>query len=188
MTGYYVDMITPLQTIPQKFNEWITSEICEGGLLEEIDQYCTTYRTAGSVQSYEIWVKKEDWSIDSENSSFTRGDSYLVIDYPFTVAIIVDMIDEETSEDKAIQLQAKTIMSILKNYNPLIFDSQDDGFINYFSINEGYNDGSLEALNREDDVIIKGFNISFSITIDWLECYRKHEIEQETNNGGTDNG
>lgn len=173
MTGYYVDMETPLQRIPQKFSEWITSEICENGLLEEIDQYCQTFRTEGSVLSYEIWVKKEDWRI--EGQTFTRGGTFATIEYPFTVAIIVDMTDEETSENKAIQLQAKTIMSIMKNYTPTIFDSIDDGFINYFTITDGYNDGSLNAINREDDVIIKGFYISFNIDIHWLECYYRYE-------------
>jgi len=186
MSGYYVDMVTPLQLIPEKFSEWITSEICEGGLLEEIDKYCQTFRTEGSVLSYEIWVKKEDWQIVPESRTFSRGDSRATIEYPFTVAIIVDMIDEETSETKAIQLQAKTIMSILKNYTPHIFPTLDDGYINYFTITDGYNDGSLDAINREDDVIIKGFNISFNIDINWLECYYKHE--QEVENGGNDNG
>lgn len=184
MTGYYVDMVTPLQRIPEKFSEWITQEICEGGLLEEIDQYCQTFRTEGSVQSHEIWVKKEDWRIENESSTFSKGDSYTILEYPFTVAIIVDMLDEETSENKAIQLQAKTIMSILKNYDPLIFDSQSDGWINYFTIRDGYNDGSLDAINRDDDVIIKGFNISLNITVEWLECYYRHERELENLEGG----
>ena len=184
MVGYYVDMETPLQVIPKKFSNWITSEIRDGGLLEEIDQYCQTFRTQGSVQSYEIWVKKEDWHILPESQSFTRGDSYATIEYPFTVAIIVDMIDEETSEEKAIQLQAKTIMSIMKNYNPQIFDSIDDGFINFFTISDGYNDGSLDAINREDDVIIKGFNITLNIDIHWLDCYYRHQQQANNNNGG----
>lgn len=177
MTGYYVDMETPLQIIPKKFSEWIKKEICPGGLLEEIDQYCQTFRTEGSVQSYEIWVKKEDWRI--EGQTFTKGGSYANIEYPFTVAIIVDMIDEEVSEDKAIQLQAKTIMSIMKNYTPNIFETPDDGFINYFTLSDGYNDGSLDAINREDDVIIKGFYISFNIDIYWLECYYRYLRENE---------
>lgn len=181
MSGYYVDMVTPLELIPEKFSEWIKNEICTGGLLEEIDQYCQTFRTEGSVMSYEIWVKKEDWHI-LDDIAFTKGGSYATIEYPFTVAIIVDMIDEETSEKKAIQLQAKTIMSIMKNYDPNIFESMNDGFINYFKISDGYNDGSLDALNREDDVIIKGFLISFNIDIHWLECY--HRYSQENSNGG----
>lgn len=180
--GYYVDMETPLQIIPRKFSEWITSEICEGGLLEEVDKYCQTFRTEGSVLSYEIWVKKEDWVI-TDDIAFTKGNSYATITYPFSVAIVVDMIDEETSENKAIQLQAKTIMSILKNYTPLIFDTVEDGQINYFKISDGYNDGSLSAINMEDDVIIKGFYISFNIDIYWLECYYRkiRELEAEEN-------
>lgn len=179
--GYYVDMETPLQRIPEAFSKWITDEISEGGLLEEIDQYCQTFRTEGSVLSYEIWVKKEDWTITGE--AFTKGASYATLDYPFTVAIIVDMIDEETSEKKAIQLQAKTIMSIMKNYDPRIFDSMDDGYINYFTIDDGYNDGTLDALSREDDVIIKGFRVTFNIDIYWMECYYRHLQEIENDNG-----
>ena len=184
MSSYYVDMITPLQLIPEKFNEWITCEICEGGLLEEVDKYCQTFRTEGSVLSYEIWTKKEDWKLTPDTSNFTMGDSFATIEYPFTVAIIVDMIDEETSESKAIQLQAKTIMSILKNYTRNIFEDANDGYINYFTINDGYNDGSLDALNREDDVIIKGFNITFNIDIHWLECYNRYLNRMEEENNG----
>ena len=114
MTGYYVDMITPLQLIPEKFSEWITSEICENGLLEEIDNYCQTFRTEGMVQSYEIWVKKEDWYIDNETSNFTRGDSYATLMYPFTVAIIVDMVDEETSEKKSNTTSSKNNYEYIK--------------------------------------------------------------------------
>lgn len=183
MTGYYLNLETPLQRIPEKFSEWITTEITTDGLLEEIDQYCQTFRTEGSVLSYEIWVKKEDWTIDGQ--SFTKGGTEAVIEYPFTVAIIVDMTDEDTSERKAIQLQAKTIMAIMKNYDPRIFDTMGDGFINFFNIEEGYNDGTLDALNREDDVIIKGFRITFNITIYWLECYYRHmkQLEEENSNG-----
>ena len=111
--GYYVNIETPLERIPEKFSEWITKEMSEGGLLEEIDAYCQTFRTEGTVQSYEIWVRKEDWTIAEDSRTFTMGDSYATIEYPFQVAIIVDMIDEATSEKKAIQLQAKTIMSII---------------------------------------------------------------------------
>lgn len=179
--GYYVNLETPLERIPSKFSEWITSEICEDGLLEEIDQYCQTFRTEGTVQSYEIWVRKLDWTIDEASRTFTMGDSYATIEYPFEVAVIVDMTDEDTSEKKAIQLQAKTIMSIMKNYDPRIFESIEDGNINYFTIETGYNDGSINPLNREDDVIIKGFRITFNIDIYWLECYRRAQMENNIN-------
>ncbi|WP_323736275.1 hypothetical protein PXD04_10390 [Methanosphaera sp. ISO3-F5] len=186
MSGYYVDMVTPLQLIPETFSNWITSEIREGGLLEEIDAYCQTFRTEGTVQSHEIWVHKENWQINDETRTFTMGDSYVTMDYPFTVAIIVDMIDEDTSERKAIQLQAKTIMAIMKNYQRNIFETERDGFINYFVIDEGYNDGYLDAINREDDVIIKGFRITFNIDIYWLECYYRRQKQLE--GGTTENG
>lgn len=182
--SYYLDMITPLETIPRVFSEWITSEICDGGLLEEIDMYCQTFRTEGTVQSYEIWVKKENWQLNDESRTFTMGDSYATLEYPFTVAIIVDMIDEDTSEHKAIQLQSKTIMSILKNYNRNIFETGEDGWVNYFTIEEGYNDGYLDALGREDDVIIKGFRITLNIDIHWLECYYRKTKEMEAEQNG----
>lgn len=166
--SYYIDLETPLQRIPQKFTEWITSEVTENGLLEEVDIVCDTYRTEGPVLSYEIWIKKEDWTVPEEQV-YSIGDSRGTISYPFTVAIIVDMIDEN-SENKAIQLQAKTIMALFKNFNRNIFDNYNDGYITTFHLETGYNDGTLDALNREDDVIIKGFKVNLEIEIDWLRC------------------
>ena len=170
--GYYVDLETPLQLIPKTFASWIEKEIKPDGLLEEVDKLCKTYRTAGSVLNYEIWIHKLDWSI-SQDETYSMGDSISTILYPFQVAIIVDTLnDEEACEQKAIQLQAKTIMSIFKNYTRSIFPNEE-GYINYFQLETGFNDGSLEAINQEDDVIIKGFQITFSISIDWLMCMRK---------------
>ena len=177
--SYYLNLETPLQVIPQKFTEWITTEVREEGLLEEIDQVCNTYRTEGPVLSHEIWIRKEDWTVPDEQI-YSLGDGRGTIVYPFTVAIIVDMIDEETSEQKALQLQAKTIMALFKNFSRNIFDDPNDGWINTFKLDTGYNDGSLDALNREDDVIIKGFHVTFEIEVDWLNCVRK----QENENGG----
>lgn len=176
--SYYLNLETPLQQIPKKFTEWITSEVKTDGLLEEIDQVCTTYRTEGPVLSHEIWIRKEDWTVPDEQV-FSIGDSRGTIVYPFTVAIIVDMIDEDTSEDKAIQLQAKTIMALFKNFTRNIFDTLDDGYITVFRLNTGYNDGTLDALNREDDVIIKGFQVTLEIELDWLRCIRQTENEIE---------
>ena len=179
--GYYVDLETPLQQIPSAFKGWIEQEITQDGLLEEIEKLCNTYRTGGSVLTHEIWIHKLDWTID-ENETYSMGDTMSTILYPFQVAIIVDPLDdEEAAEQKAIQLQAKTIMSIFKNYTRRIFPN-NEGYINYFSLETGFNDGSLEAINQEEDVIIKGFQITFSISIDWLECMRKAINEGRTNN------
>lgn len=177
--GYYLDMQTPLQTIPTVFDSWITREITPDGLLEEIDKYCSTFRTDGSVLNHEIWTRKLDWSISSEET-YSIGDTMSNIIYPFEVAIIVDALDDfEVAEQKAIQLQAKTIMSIFKNYDPRIFPA-GEGYINHFTIEEGYNDGSINPLNQEDDVIIKGFKVTLYVYIDWIECMRKAEAMGKT--------
>ncbi len=180
--SYFADMVTPLEVIPETFCNWIKQEIKEGGLLEEVDKFVQTFRTEGSVLNYEIWVRKMDWTVNEETSSVVSKDSYITIEYPFQVAIIVDMIgDEEESERKAIQLQAKTIMSIFKNYNRMIFEDSNVGYINYFSIDEGYNDGSINPVNREDDVIIKGFQITLNVDINYIMCYQRYINEK----GGT---
>lgn len=174
--AYYVDMETPLQQIPQQFCQWITTEICEEGLLEEVEKFCSTFRTGGSVLNYEIWVRKLDWTTDMESSMVVSRDTYLTIEYPFEVAVIVDTLDdEEEAESKALQLQAKTIMSIFKNYERSIFDDDSIGFINYLTLDTGYNDGSINPAGREDDVIIKGFQITLNIDINWIMCYRRYE-------------
>lgn len=178
--GYYVDMETPLQMIPEAFCSWITKEIQENGLLEEIDKFCQTFRTEGSVLNQEIWVHKMDWRI-IEDETYSLGDTMSTIEYPFVVAVIVDTLDDiERAEQKALQLQAKTIMSIFKNYDPRIFPN-GIGYINYFRLDEGYNDGSLEAVNQEDDVVIKGFQVTLRISIDWIECMRKAENKGKIN-------
>lgn len=170
--GYYVDLITPLELIPEAFKGWIEAEICENGLLEEIDKLCDTYRTEGTVESYEVWIHKLDWYF-IEDETYTMHDSEATINYPFEVAIIVDMVDEEKSEKKAIQLQAKTIMSIFKNFTRKIFPDMEMGYINFFKLTQGFNDGSMEAMNQEEDVIIKGFHVELNVTIYWLECMNK---------------
>ena len=167
-----MDMITPLQVIPQAFTSWITDEITENGLLEEVDQTWDTFRTEGSILNNTIWVHKLDWNI-IDDETYSIGDTQSTIEYPFQVAIIVDTLDDvDKAEQKAIQLQAKTIMSIFKNYTPRIFPD-NDGYINYFKLETGFNDGSLTALNSEDDVIIKGFQITLNVTISWIECMQK---------------
>ena len=52
--------------------------------------------------------------------------------------------------------------------------------INHFALETGYNDGSLDAINREDDVIIKGFRLTLTIVIDWIECMKKAVNEGKT--------
>jgi hypothetical protein len=174
--GYYVDLETPLQVIPQAFAGWIQQEIQPDGLLEEVEKLCVTYRTAGSVLTHEIWIHKLDWTID-ENETYSMNDTMSTIIYPFQVAIIVDTLDdEEAAEQKAIQLQAKTIMSIFKNYSRTIFPN-NEGWINFFKLDMGFNDGSLTALNQEDDVVIKGFQITLNISIDWLTCMHKKKMQ-----------
>lgn len=178
--AYYVDMETPLEQIPEHFCNWIESEICTGGLLEEIEKFCSTFRTGGSVLTYEIWVRKMDWTTDMESSSIVSTETYLTLEYPFEVAIIVDTLDdEEESEKKAIQLQAKTIMSVFKNFERMIFDDPSIGYVNYMTLETGFNDGSINPVNREDDVIIKGFRITLNVDINWLMCYHRYKNKQE---------
>lgn len=173
--GYYVDMETPLREIPAHFSSWITKEIREGGLLEEVDKYCQTFRTEGTVESYEIWTHKQTWT-PVEDETYTIGDTILTIDYPFVVAVIVAMTDdEEYSEQRALNIQAKAIMSVFKN----IERQFDNIIINSFTIEEGYNDGDLTALNMEDSTIIKGFRVTLRVSFDWLECIQQHIRETE---------
>ena len=148
--------------------------------MEEVDKFCSTFRTEGSVLNYEIWVRKMDWTINEETSAVVSRDSIVTIEYPFEVAVIVDMIgDEEESEQKAIQLQAKTIMSIFKNYERMIFSDPSIGYINYFTLDTGYNDGSINPVNREDDVIIKGFQITLNVDVNYLMCYQRYTNEKD---------
>ena len=178
-------MQTPLRAIPYHFSKWITQEIRTGGLLEEIDRFSQTFRTEGTVESYEIWVHKQTWS-PVEDETYTIGDSIITIEYPFVVAIIVAMTeDEERSERKALNLQAKTIMSIFKNIERKFHNI----IVQSWTLEQGYNDGDLTALNMEDSTIIKGFRLTLKVSFDWVECIQNHirEIEQKeaiTNNNG----
>lgn len=168
--GYYVDMETPLREIPCHFSNWLTREIRQGGLLEEVDKYCQTFRTEGTVESYEVWVHKQTWTpVDDE--TYSIGDTLITIDYPFEVAVIVAMTDDEVvSEQRALNLQAKAIMSIFKN----IEQRFENIIINSFKIEQGFNDGDLTALNMEDTTIIKGFRVNLRVSFDWIECIQKH--------------
>lgn len=186
--GYYLDITTPLELIPEKFCEWITTEIKEDGLLEGVEQFIPTYRSHFEVDGTTIWVYKQDWSISREEVQ-SIGHTTSVIEYPFEVAVIVQRPDIRDADSTAINYQSKVITSVLKNFRPNIFkELQDDptkyggceyGYIENIHIDTGYNDGSLEAINQEEDVVIKGVLFTLKVNIDWLRCCR-------TNNNNDD--
>ena len=55
--------------------------------------------------------------------------------------------------------------------------------MNYFTLEEGYNDGSINPVNREDDVIIKGFRITLNVDVNYLMCYQRY-LNEKGDNGG----
>lgn len=190
--GYYIDMLTPLELIPEKFSDWISREICEDGLLEEVERFIPTFRSHFEVDGTTVWIYKQDWRIlDTEINSLGTSTS-TVIEYPFEVAVIVQRPDIRRADKKALQLQSKVISSVMKNYYPNIFrELQEDpreaqgtlhGVIEKITVDTGYNDGSLEAINQEEDVVIKGVLFTLRVCIDWMECIRQKE-RMEANNG-----
>lgn len=191
--GYYLDMTTPLELIPRKFEEWIHKEICEDGLLEEVERFIPTYRSHLEIDGTTVWVYKQDWTTSEDQTMSLGTNTTTVIDYPFEVAIVVQRPDIRRADKKAIQLQSKVITSIMKNYYPNIFrDLQEDpreaqgtlhGVIENITVDTGYNDGSLEAINQEEDVVIKGVLFTLRVSIDWMECVRQKQLYEQTTGG-----
>lgn len=150
--------------VSQILKRCIRDEMCEGGLLEEVNTFIPSYRNEEVIDEPAIWMY-EDVTTVVEGEGRLSKQVQLRTPFEF-VCLVYDEDDLEQSELKGKELAGKVAASIGKNFRRL----DDNGNqINSKPILEGfYPMGAVDINEQSDEVVLTSVRIIIEYTVNWV--------------------
>ena len=166
--------------VSQIVKRCIRDEMCEGGLLAEVNTFIPSYRNEDTIEEPAIWVYEDVTTVvDGEG----RLSKQVTLQTPFEfVCLVYDEDDLEKSELKGKELAGKVAAAIGKNFRRV----DDNGNqISSKPIIEGfYPYGAVDINEQSDMVVVTSVRIIIEYTVNWvISCINNNNNDNDGDNG-----
>lgn len=161
--------------VTQLIKNCITSEMVEGGILEEVNDFVPSYRFEDEIEEPFIGLFEHETTPVIDGTLSHK----IELQTPFEfVCGVYDDEDIEQSEIKGKKLAGKVAASIAKNFKRKL----DDEIIPLRKIvlDAMYPVGTVDVVDKSEQAVATSVIIRVHYNIDWLICYKQNVGE---NNG-----
>lgn len=153
-----------LAAVSQIVKRCIRDEMCEGGLLEEVNTFIPSFRNDEAIDEPAIWMFEDVTSVVEGDGRLSKQ---IKLQTPFEfLCLVYDEDDLEESEIKGKILAGKVAAAIGKNFRR-IDDAGNQ--ISSKPILDGFRPYGAEDLNEQsDDIVVTSVRIIIEYTVNWV--------------------
>ena len=159
-----MNMVDGLAAVSQIVKRCIREEMCEGGLLEEVNTFIPSFRNEEKIEEPAIWLYEDVTTVaDGEG----RLSKQITLRTPFEfVCLVYDEDDLEQSELKGKELAGKVAVAIGKNFRRFDVNGMQ---ISSKPIIEGFHPYNAVDINEQSDsVVVTSVRIIIEYTVNWV--------------------
>lgn len=154
--------------VTQLMKDCITSEMVEGGLLQEVNTFVPSYKFDEEIEEPAIGLFEQETTPVIDGTLSHK----IELQTPFEfICIVYDDEDIEQSEMKGKELAGRVAASIARNFRRV--DSEGNRVpILKPTIEAIYPVGTVEVQDKGEEAVATSVRIRINYYVDWLVCMR----------------
>lgn len=159
-----MNIVEGLAAVSQIVKRCIRDEMCEGGLLEEVNTFIPSYREEEVIDEPAIWLYEDVTTVVEGDGRLSKQ---VKLRTPFEfVCLVYNEDDLEESELKGKELAGKVAAAIGKNFRRV----DDNGNqISSKPVLEGfYPYGAVNINEQSDEIVVTSVRINIDYTVNWV--------------------
>ncbi len=173
-----MNIISSQELITQRIKDCIKEEMNPEGLLGDVETFVPSYRMDEEMEEPCVWLFEHPTTIANDKTGSLSNKLYLQTPYEF-VCVVYDDEDIEQSEMAGKNLAGRVAASIAKNSKKL----NEDRLIHKIVFESLYPVGEVTIENKSDKAPATSVRIIAKYYIDWMNCCRKKNNNDNENNG-----
>ena len=173
-----LSIIESQEKVTEKIKECITAEMCEDGLLEDVETFVPSYRMDEPMEEPLVWLFEHPTTVADPKSGALSQRMLLQTPFEF-VCVVYDEEDIEQSEMLGKNLASRVAASIACNAHKFA----DGGrLFNRVKFDTLYPVGEVLIDEKSEKAPATSVRIIVEYYVDWRLCCKK-ELENNDNQG-----
>lgn len=171
-----LNIVEGFEKILEIMKTCIELEMCQGGLLEDVETFISIYHNESGVEEPAVWLTQHPTTV------YKQADISQTMDLktPFEFDCVVYKSDLEDSEAAGQNLATRVVLAITKNYLN-VQNKVTDGrrIIRKIELETYYPAGEVNIQGKSEHVPATGVVLSVIHTINWVLCCKNLNLQEK---------
>lgn len=161
-----VNIQTGLENVQLIMKTCIESEICEDGLLEDVESFFTIYNDEDHVEEPVIWMYQHETRAGRQADISNTMD--LTIPFQFNCSVYEPELEDANTATQ--NLATRVILAILKNWQTVQAEIMQGRLIKNITLETFYPLGTIDVNNKSERLPVIGVLLNVNVIVNWKMC------------------
>ena len=161
-----VNIQTGLENVQLVMKGCIESEICENGLLEDVESFFTIYNDEDHVEEPVIWMYQHETRAGRQADISNTMD--LTIPFQFNCSVYEPELEDANTATQ--NLATRVILAILKNWQTVQAEIMQGRLIKNITLETFYPLGTIDVNNKSERLPVIGVLLNVNVIVNWKMC------------------
>lgn len=161
-----VNIQTGLENVQLIMKTCIESEICENGLLEDVESFFTIYNDEDHVEEPVIWMYQHETRAGRQADISNTMD--LTIPFQFNCSVYEPELEDANTATQ--NLATRVILAILKNWQTVQSEIMQGRLIKNITLETFYPLGTIDVNNKSERLPVIGVLLNVNVIVNWKMC------------------
>lgn len=161
-----VNIQTGLENVQLVMKGCIESEICENGLLEDVESFFTIYNDEDHVEEPVIWMYQHETRAGRQADISNTMD--LTIPFQFNCSVYEPELEDANTSTQ--NLATRVILAILRNWQTVQAEIMQGRLIKNITLETFYPLGTIDVNNKSERLPVIGVLLNVNVIVNWKMC------------------
>ena len=161
-----VNIQTGLENVQLIMKTCIESEICENGLLEDVESFFTIYNDEDHVEEPVIWMYQHETRAGRQADISNTMD--LTIPFQFNCSVYEPELEDANTATQ--NLATRVILAILRNWQTVQAEIMQGRLIKNITLETFYPLGTIDVNNKSERLPVIGVLLNVNVVVNWKMC------------------
>lgn len=161
-----VNIQTGLENVQLIMKTCIESEICENGLLEDVESFFTIYNDEDHVEEPVIWMYQHETRAGRQADISNTMD--LTIPFQFNCSVYEPELEDANTATQ--NLATRVILAILRNWQTVQSEIMQGRLIKNITLETFYPLGTIDVNNKSERLPVIGVLLNVNVIVNWKMC------------------
>lgn len=175
-----VNLVTGFDKVYTIIKESVEAEICEDGILEDVETFIPVYTNEEHVEEPVVWMHQLQTTPGRQAD--ISGTMELVTPFQFNCAVYESEIEEANAETQ--NLCNRVAIAILKNWQTVQAEQDSPRMIRNITFQRYYPLGTIDVNGKSERLPVTGIVLEVHHIVNWQMCCKTIEEEEDEVNDG----
>ena len=161
-----VNIQTGLENVQLIMKTCIEREICENGLLEDVESFFTVWNNEDHVEEPVIWMYQHETRAGRQADISNTMD--LTIPFQFNCSVYEPELEDANTSTQ--NLATRVILAILRNWQTVQAEIMQGRLIKNITLETFYPLGTIDVNNKSERLPVIGVLLNVNVIVNWKMC------------------